>query len=87
MNKLLNADLHRMIKNRCFQVCLGFMCLLGLLIPFMQFRNMQAYGTSAVLESTFFAYPLFVNILLAVFCLSLIHILLYKKNCYCSSFK
>ena len=68
MNKLLNADLHRMIKNRCFQVCLGFMCLLGLLIPFMQFRNMQAYGTSAVLESTFFAYPLFVNILLAVFC-------------------
>lgn len=68
MNKLLNADLHRMINNRCFQVCLTFMCLLGLLIPFMQLRNMHIYGTSAVLDSTFFAYPLFINILLAVFC-------------------
>lgn len=70
MNKLLNADLHRMIKNRCFQVCLGFMCLLGLLIPFMQFRNMQAYGTSAVLESTF----------LPIRCLS-IFCLLYSARC------
>lgn len=67
MNKLLTAELSRMKKSRCFIYSMVFMLILGIIIPFIQFKNMKQYGTSPMIENTFFAYAVFIGILLAVF--------------------
>lgn len=68
MSKLFAAELRRMKKSRCFISCIGFMFSLGLIMPLIQLNNMKQYGASLSIENTFFAYALFIGILLAVFC-------------------
>ena len=68
MSRLLAADFSRLKINRCFRYCMIFMLTLGIFVPLMQFNNMKQYGLSIIIENTFFAYTIFIGILLAVFC-------------------
>lgn len=67
MSKLFAAELSRMKKSRCFIYSMIFMLVLGIIMPLIQLNNMKQYGTSLMIENSFFAYTLFIGILLAVF--------------------
>lgn len=67
MSKLLAAEFSRMKKSRCFIFCILIMIALGIIIPFIQLNNMKQYGFIIHIENTFFAYTIFIGILLAVF--------------------
>ena len=43
MNKLLSANFARLKKDTALKLCIIFMFVMGVLLPFMNYRTMTAY--------------------------------------------
>lgn len=68
MNKLLSAHFTRLIKNKCFRVCILFMAFMAVFRNIDCYLLIKNYNSVIPLESPFFTYTVLAPILLPVFC-------------------
>ena len=56
MNKLLSANFARLKKDTALKLCIIFMFVMGVLLPFMNYRTMTAYDIPIYIDGSFFDY-------------------------------
>lgn len=68
MSKLLYANFFRLWRNRLFLIGLGFMFFAGGFLVFQEYRQLNWYGASVNLNSTFFVYIAMIGVVSSIFC-------------------
>ncbi len=68
MNKLLSANFARLKKDTALKLCIIFMFIMGVLLPFMNYRTMTAYDIPIYIDGSFFDYISFMAIIFPAFC-------------------
>lgn len=68
MNKLLSANFFRMKNDKSFWIGMGFMFLMGIIIPVSHYLDMKKYGEPMYIDSGFFVSAVFIGIVASAFC-------------------
>ena len=55
MNKLLSANFARLKKDTALKLCIIFMFVMGVLLPFMNYRTMTAYDIPIYIDGNNFS--------------------------------
>lgn len=68
MYSLLEANASRLKRNRIFILSMLFMVFIGVLFPLVTYQEMLQVNTVYHLQERAFWYPVFIGIILAIFC-------------------
>lgn len=68
MNKLIYANLSRLLKDKVFFACVVITIITGILTPLLRYNSVKNFSNTFSLEGTFSACSIILAILLAVFC-------------------